>query len=652
MTPAGQGFDVATLWLIAGWAAIVAGGLLLLWALFRDRSRGRRRCPKCWYDMKGVPGLRCPECGREARNEKRFFKTRRRYGFALIAAAFLLVGAIGTRVPKALKYGWLDAVPVLLLKPAFWWERERARDLYTNEVLRSARRYSGTPFSGGNPNFLPAGGPPIVTVPTQWERLLVASEAARRIDSAGPQPGPSPAEAAKQKQTGQLVVLELKRIVEELAAGEIEFDGLEPVRVAGDLGRESRPAHAALRRSLHASPTPTLVNVAASLSQTGDADFSSDLRLLLDRHAEPRIHSAALSGLIGIEMRSGPLSWAVKAAILREPCDNRLFHGWVRQVPATGKPTSTMLDLVATMLKHRDKKARTIATIPVLFWMAERHWSEDFAQELWSGQGDEDVLCLLAYMIGRCGGNEATWGPRLMQLAEHPSPAVRLEAMNGLYHRTLSKEWTPSTCTRWLAALDASRPLENGERRQPWAWIAGNIGGSRRLEPVVVNAVAAAVGATSEDVIAMLVPIMLDGEQPRIRRAAIVGLSEQRIDIDRAYAFALRVLAAEPDAYVRATAFDSLVRPHLSDARMRQMLNEGLMESDPIVLIIVAQIAGTVHDPSPLLVARLRQLAESADYIVANISRGSLRHLGLETEMTAIDSPPLPASPPLPSTPR
>jgi hypothetical protein len=49
-----------------GWTLAAAGMVLLAWALFWDRSRGRRRCPKCWYNMEGVPGLRCPECGREA----------------------------------------------------------------------------------------------------------------------------------------------------------------------------------------------------------------------------------------------------------------------------------------------------------------------------------------------------------------------------------------------------------------------------------------------------------------------------------------------------------------------------------------------------------------------------------------------------------
>ncbi|MCL4740618.1 MAG: hypothetical protein KJZ54_00280 [Phycisphaerales bacterium] len=68
-------------WLTA--AVMGAAGVGLgAWSLFWDRSRRggrvRLRCPKCWYDVAGVPrgvdergreGLRCPECGRFTRRE-------------------------------------------------------------------------------------------------------------------------------------------------------------------------------------------------------------------------------------------------------------------------------------------------------------------------------------------------------------------------------------------------------------------------------------------------------------------------------------------------------------------------------------------------------------------------------------------------------
>src|SRR5262245_58646025 len=94
------------LWPATGYALVVIGGLLVIWALFWDRARGRRRCPKCWYDLNGVPGLKCPECGREARNERTLFHTRRRWRWAAIGAVVLSTDfGVG-----AYRQGW-DALP-------------------------------------------------------------------------------------------------------------------------------------------------------------------------------------------------------------------------------------------------------------------------------------------------------------------------------------------------------------------------------------------------------------------------------------------------------------------------------------------------------------------------------------------------------------
>lgn len=96
---------------VGGWTLAGVGGVLLLWALFWDCSRGRRRCPKCWYDMAGLPGLTCPECGRDARREKRLLKTRRRWQW--IPAAFTLAasGYIASLTPTIRDHGWRRAIP-------------------------------------------------------------------------------------------------------------------------------------------------------------------------------------------------------------------------------------------------------------------------------------------------------------------------------------------------------------------------------------------------------------------------------------------------------------------------------------------------------------------------------------------------------------
>ena len=94
------------LFCVAGWTLGALGAALLLWALFRDRSRGRRRCPRCWYDMAGVPGLRCPECGAEQRSERRLFRTRRRWKSAAAAVLLALLGAGVGATPAILAGMW------------------------------------------------------------------------------------------------------------------------------------------------------------------------------------------------------------------------------------------------------------------------------------------------------------------------------------------------------------------------------------------------------------------------------------------------------------------------------------------------------------------------------------------------------------------
>lgn len=103
---------------IGYWTGVLIAGGLSLWLLYlglwRGRSRGRRRCPKCWYDMSGSPSRECPECGHEAKHEKRLFKCRRRWRWVAVA---LLLGVLiwhSFDVRKRVMHGdawYLAAVP-------------------------------------------------------------------------------------------------------------------------------------------------------------------------------------------------------------------------------------------------------------------------------------------------------------------------------------------------------------------------------------------------------------------------------------------------------------------------------------------------------------------------------------------------------------
>ena len=104
---------------IAWWAGMAMGAAALVvisLALFRDRPRGRRRCPKCWYDMSQTSGMRCPECGRTQRKEKRFSRPRRRWRMAGIGAVVLL-GGVGTMLmPSFRSEAWLAYTPTPVLR--------------------------------------------------------------------------------------------------------------------------------------------------------------------------------------------------------------------------------------------------------------------------------------------------------------------------------------------------------------------------------------------------------------------------------------------------------------------------------------------------------------------------------------------------------
>lgn len=71
----------------------LCGDWLVGAALYRATGERRRRCPKCWYDMYGVQGLRCPECGRQAAREGALKASRRRWQWA-VAACVPTAGAV------------------------------------------------------------------------------------------------------------------------------------------------------------------------------------------------------------------------------------------------------------------------------------------------------------------------------------------------------------------------------------------------------------------------------------------------------------------------------------------------------------------------------------------------------------------------------
>jgi hypothetical protein len=92
-------------------ALVCAAGVgVTWWALFGDKARGRRRCPRCWHDLSGTPGRTCGECGHEASDEAELFSTRRRWPIAFASVAFILAMAGWVRL-TVLDGRWSSYVP-------------------------------------------------------------------------------------------------------------------------------------------------------------------------------------------------------------------------------------------------------------------------------------------------------------------------------------------------------------------------------------------------------------------------------------------------------------------------------------------------------------------------------------------------------------
>jgi len=98
----------------AGIAVVVIGAAAVLFSLFGDRARGKRRCPRCWYDMRATPGLRCSECGYDAPCEKNLHRARLRW-WRRTGSLAIVIG-IGVYATPWFKSGaWVEYAPNTLL---------------------------------------------------------------------------------------------------------------------------------------------------------------------------------------------------------------------------------------------------------------------------------------------------------------------------------------------------------------------------------------------------------------------------------------------------------------------------------------------------------------------------------------------------------
>lgn len=99
-----------TIWWLTGCAAVVVLVWSMWWALFADRSRGERRCPRCWHLVAPGAAAQCTECGRRFETERDLLRTRRRWPVAASSLMLLLAGTLWLRV-QLTDHGWWRLLP-------------------------------------------------------------------------------------------------------------------------------------------------------------------------------------------------------------------------------------------------------------------------------------------------------------------------------------------------------------------------------------------------------------------------------------------------------------------------------------------------------------------------------------------------------------
>ena len=110
---------VETIYMVAGWVLLVGGVLVAWWFGWRDTGKGSRRCSKCWYDMGATAGLKCPECGREAKTEKQLHRSNRRWRFVVVGLVMMLAAYPVARVPRVQKDGIAGLLPRIVILAAW-----------------------------------------------------------------------------------------------------------------------------------------------------------------------------------------------------------------------------------------------------------------------------------------------------------------------------------------------------------------------------------------------------------------------------------------------------------------------------------------------------------------------------------------------------
>lgn len=272
-------------WLLWALSAIlgVAAAAILYRALFLDRARGRRRCPRCWYDMAGSRSLQCPECGHQARSEGRLFRTRRRYGGAVLAIGLGLLSYAAALAPRAIASGSIwSAVPnsVLLIVLQFY-------DKDGDQLLKTAGNTALT-----NPTSL-----------SRFERLLLSRACARVLREPRPKyPASTPEEQGVDGIGPQSSSLASSPQMQVYLA--VERRRSQAVSILSSLGPEASPAVPILLKMLDSRETSECLQAVRCFGAIGAA--SPEVLPALARAMEGTSRDVRLSAIDALAQIASP----------------------------------------------------------------------------------------------------------------------------------------------------------------------------------------------------------------------------------------------------------------------------------------------------------------------------------------------------------
>ncbi|MFT3687004.1 MAG: hypothetical protein QM783_19135 [Phycisphaerales bacterium] len=106
---------------LAAWWVVGIGVAVAVWGIavhaWRGEARLARQC-RCGYDMTAVVGMRCPECGRQAKSERQLRPFNVRRWAVWVAALTIAAGLLLPTGVAAWRRGWPAILPSRTL---LWW---------------------------------------------------------------------------------------------------------------------------------------------------------------------------------------------------------------------------------------------------------------------------------------------------------------------------------------------------------------------------------------------------------------------------------------------------------------------------------------------------------------------------------------------------